>query len=310
MPESPTPLPLAYARLFRIPNIFTAFADILLGFFFTHRGFGPATELLLLCVASGLMYTAGMVLNDVFDVEVDRQERPERPLPSGQIPLAFARLLGFAMLLFGCGTAWLVSMFASDPRPGGIATALALMVVAYDAVLKKTPLGPLAMGACRMLNVLLGMSVLDGSWETSHYLVAGGLGVYITGVTIFARQEAEESSRVGLGLGMLVMVAGLGLLAWFPDWHQDFSAAPGNRPPAWNWYVLLGLVSAVLLRRVLAALYDPHPLRVQSAVKICIFSLVMLDAICSLAVRGPQPAIVILVMLIPTVTLGRWVYST
>ena len=309
MASPPTPL-LSYARLFRIPNVFTAFADILLGFFFTHRGFGPVSELLLLCLASGLMYTAGMVLNDVFDVEIDREERPERPLPSGQIPLAFARLLGFAMLLFGCGLAWLVSMFSSDPRPGMVATGLAAMVVGYNAILKKTPLGPLAMGACRGLNVLLGMSALAGSWETSHYLVAGGLAVYITGVTIFAREEAEESSRAGLGLGALVMAAGLGLLAWFPEWHQDYTSSSTKHAPGWNWYVLLGLVSAVLLRRVFAAIFEPHPLRVQSAVKICIFSLVMLDAICCLAVRGPQPAIIILAMLIPTVTLGRWVYST
>ena len=31
-------------------------------------------------------------------------------------------------------------------------------VVAYDGVLKNTPLGPVAMGSCRTLNVLLGMS--------------------------------------------------------------------------------------------------------------------------------------------------------
>ena len=29
-----------------------------------------------------------MVLNDVFDYDIDRAERPKRPLPSGRVPRA------------------------------------------------------------------------------------------------------------------------------------------------------------------------------------------------------------------------------
>ena len=35
-----------------------------------------------------LFYTAGMILNDVLDDDVDRRERPERPLPSGAVSRA------------------------------------------------------------------------------------------------------------------------------------------------------------------------------------------------------------------------------
>ena len=50
----------------------------------------------LLAAASALLYSAGMVLNDVFDVELDRQEQPYRPLPSGRIPLDCGPLAGLA----------------------------------------------------------------------------------------------------------------------------------------------------------------------------------------------------------------------
>ena len=69
---------------------------------------------------------------------------------------------------------------------------LAACVVLYDGVLKPTPLGPLAMGGCRMLNVLLGMSLAMRELELHEWLIAGGIGLYIAGLTWFARSEAEE----------------------------------------------------------------------------------------------------------------------
>ena len=65
---------------------------------------------LLLLLGSALMYMAGMVLNDVFDVEVDRVERPERPLPSGRIAVGWARWLGFEMLFVGAALGVLVGV--------------------------------------------------------------------------------------------------------------------------------------------------------------------------------------------------------
>ncbi len=62
-------------------------ADVALGFLLTHD---PAAGLpwgvfALLVGASACLYEAGMALNDVFDVEIDRQERPDRPIPSGRV---------------------------------------------------------------------------------------------------------------------------------------------------------------------------------------------------------------------------------
>src|SRR4051812_43545983 len=63
----------AYLELIRAPAVFTALADVMLGFFFAYRpsvydwGFPwtpPWTLLAVLLGASALLYTAGMVLND------------------------------------------------------------------------------------------------------------------------------------------------------------------------------------------------------------------------------------------------------
>lgn len=71
-----------------------------MGFFFVQAGWAfnndvrppslPPIGILtvgLLIAASAALYLAGMVLNNVFDIELDRDEQPYRPLPSGRISL-------------------------------------------------------------------------------------------------------------------------------------------------------------------------------------------------------------------------------
>ena len=142
-------------------------ADVTMGFLFTHAAFGQgdAWVFAVLLAASSALYGSGVVLNDVFDVEIDSRERPHRPLPSGRISLASARWLGWELLLTGTALAWLAAFLADDFRPGIVGTLLAGCVVLYNAVVKRTFLGPVAMGGCRGLNVLLGMSVAAGPWR-------------------------------------------------------------------------------------------------------------------------------------------------
>ena len=62
-------------------------------------------------------------------------------------------------------------------------------------------------------------------------------------------------------------------------------------------------------RCALAAL-SPSPPLVQAAVRSCIFSLVVLDAGACTAVHDMATAAAILLLLAPTLLLGRWIYST
>ena len=135
---------LAYLQLFRAPNVFTAIADVAMGFVFVTGSLQPVGGFLCLALASCLLYTAGMILNDVYDFDVDLKERPSRPLPSGRISRGWARVLGYVMLAGGVLLAACVSLIETVPallpwRSGAVALLLAVCVVAYDKVLKKTP---------------------------------------------------------------------------------------------------------------------------------------------------------------------------
>ena len=115
------PAMLPYLRLFRISNIFTVIADTTAAFLLVHGSLSPAGGWLSLMVASCLIYTAGMILNDVFDLEVDQQQRPERPLPSGAIPVTTAKRLGFGFLGLGVLVATLAG-FLLTPEGNGLST--------------------------------------------------------------------------------------------------------------------------------------------------------------------------------------------
>ncbi len=301
---------LAYLQLVRLPNLFTAMADVAMGYLVTHpdRGSIDGSMLGLLLGASVLLYSAGVVLNDVFDVEIDTQDRPGRPIPSGRIPLKKARYLGFRLLMGGLILAWLAVLIENDFRPGVVAILLGVCVVLYDGRLKRTPLGPLAMGACRALNVLLGMSLVDGSWQAMHLGVAGTIGTYIVGVTWFARTEARPSSRLQLGLATAVILTGIGMLSFVPGWSERVTPLLMVEPGRWPLFI--GLLALAIGWRCFRAVAEPAPYRVQMAVRQCILTLIVLDAALTFVVQGPGPAVAVLLLLAPAMTLKRWIAST
>jgi 4-hydroxybenzoate polyprenyltransferase len=294
----------AYAQLLRIPNVFTAVADVALGWLaaLTVRGVAAElptwTGLVVLAAASACLYSAGMVLNDYFDVEEDRRERPYRPIPSGRVSDRTAGLLGCGLLVAGVALAAL----APGGMAGVTAALIAVGVLVYDGWLKRTPLAPVGMAWCRFWNVILGtgMIVLPG-WVL---LLAGVVATYIAGVTWFARTEATISRRASLlAAGAVMLAAAAGAVVGPSYW-------PTPEGPELLLYPYLLLVWAgVVASRVATAVRDPKPELVQRAVKTAVLGLIGLDAVLAFGLVG-WPGVLIILLLGPALLLGRWVYST
>ncbi|HEY5313940.1 MAG TPA: UbiA family prenyltransferase [Pirellulales bacterium] len=303
-----------YLELLRLPNVFTAITDVLMGYLLTHPSVDNPQLLGFILLGSACLYLAGMVLNDVFDYQVDLAERPTRPLPAGLVPMRTAAGLGYVLLAAGLALGWSAAAAAHTLRTGIVVTLLALAVWLYDRVLKRTPLGPLSMGSCRFLNVLLGMSPGAMPWLTSDWVVAGGIGTYITGVTWFARREAGNSRRWHLLLATLVMGCGLGLLCWFPwsvELPEQLLRAPYALGLGSNWILLWLLIGLSIGFRCQQAIVHPVKLRVQIAIKHALVSLIVIDAAVCFAAQGQNLwTFGILLLLVPTVFIGRWIYST
>ena len=267
---------VAHLMLMRPANIITAIADILLGFAASGsvqlilqsnsgQAASPQLHILGWLVAATIgLYGGGVVFNDVFDADLDRTERPERPIPSGAASRRSAALLGTLLLLGGVAAAFQVSGLS-----GGIAVAIALLALAYDAFGKHFPvLGPLNMGACRGGNLLLGLSAVPAAVQASWYLALLPV-VYIAAITAISRGEVHGGDkRILLGsLGLYSLVIGsILLLMRLPQINGRY-AVP-----------FLALFSYLIFPPLLKAIASLKPLDIRLAVKAGIMALILLDA--------------------------------
>lgn len=303
---------LAYAQLVRLPNVPSALADIALG----ALAVGALPRLwlpfLCLCATSACLYMAGMVYNDIFDVDEDRRERPDRPIPSGRVSLAEAKRLGLALLAGGVAFAGLATWLLAQQPGGGfaakpvvVAALLVAAIFAYDGWLKQTDIGPVSMGLCRFLNVLLGLSLHVGNFQFAHYHLALVVGLYIVGVTWLAKTEARTSNTKSLrGAGAVLLVS---LLLALPL-PVTLSPLPGGGLPAGVasplFPFLLVAFGLFIGLAVWDAIQHPEPTPVQAAVKRCLMGLIVLDALLASAVAGTI-GLAILVLMVPSVILNR-----
>lgn len=196
----------AWLALARISNAPTAVANVVAGA--SLAAVAPAAgPVALVALAVVAFYTAGMVLNDVLDLEVDRLQRPERPLPSGHVSPRAA--LGAAVALFAAGEALLLAV---EPRAALAGLALVAAIVLYDVWHKGNGLSPVLMGACRALVYVVAAIAVAGALDGEVLVPAGLLGLYVVGLTQVAKAE---------GTGLAARWPVLAVLAPAAWWLQD-----------------------------------------------------------------------------------------
>jgi 4-hydroxybenzoate polyprenyltransferase len=291
-----------WAELVRLPNTFTAMADPLAGALLVGIGWGSTHRVILLMLASACLYAGGIVLNDWHDFKRDCLERPERPLPSKRIGRFKALLAAGGLLGAGFMLAWV-----AHPVAAQVAALLVASIVSYDVLLKDVPIAPGIMGLCRGLNLLLGMSLVPAgdaslTWD-ARFILAAILWLYVTGITTFARREFDPKDKtllvIGAGMSAVALFALLGVSmlarATFP-YHLGLI-----------WLILL---VAVVGNRIASGLLIADARHVQQAVKFGILGIIALDAAMIGYRAGLGPSIPVILLLVPTLVLGRKLAST
>lgn len=276
----------AWARLIRLPNLPSPLADIALGALVAGWPADPL-PVVFLGMASMALYAAGMVLNDYFDLAEDCLQRPERPLPKGDISRRVAGMAGHGLLGLGLVFATLAGRFfgGNAPTSGRVTLALMTAVWLYNGWAKRTPLGPVVMGACRGLNVLLGASVAGDAGIVAAWQPAGACALYITGLTWFARDDAGTSRRWRLAVSAAVVAGALGWAAW--------TLGSMDRLVPVVAVVALG---AFVGQRISRALRDPGPAAVRDAVGRLLLGYIPFDAAWAAGLAGPAGWGILLVM--------------
>lgn len=141
-----------------------------------------------LCFGATFLYTGGMYLNDVIDVEFDHQHRKERPIPSGRVPLNTARWLTLVLLAVGMSI-----LIPLGTKTAVISLLLLLTIVIYDVVHKWVTFSPLIMAGCRFWLFLLAASTGEDGIDGYAMWGAVVMSLYVVGLSYIARRESLAS---------------------------------------------------------------------------------------------------------------------
>jgi 4-hydroxybenzoate polyprenyltransferase len=202
---SPSTVHTAF-RLGRVSNVPTVWTNVAAGIALAGASLRPSL-IVLLGLAVSLFYVGGMYLNDAFDAGWDRQHRPERPIPAGQVQARTVYLAGFAMLgagllLIACGTSTRPPLYA--------ALILCALIIFYDASHKANPLSPVVMALCRVsVYALAALAVHPPPLPTAVYVGSAALLLYLVFLSTLARKETLHPKLPRM-IGSLV--AGISLL--------------------------------------------------------------------------------------------------
>ena len=290
---------LTYLRLARPANVLTAIADVMAGFFAAywmvgHDAWSSAliqSGLVWLLLATSGLYAGGIVFNDVFDAKLDRQERPERPIPSGLISHKQAAVFGSLLFILGISAAYQVSLASF-----GLALLICGLCFAYNGYTKHHNwLGPINMGLCRGANLLLGVSAVPGALQGLLGLAVIPL-LFIAAITAISRGEVTGGNKPVLygavllyGLTLVYALGAMGYLAGNVWWAMPFLLLFG-------WRVFTPLV---------AALQNPSPLLIRLAVKAGVTSLIILDAAIGAGFSKGVGGLIILMLLPLSLVLAK-----
>ncbi|MBW1645700.1 MAG: UbiA family prenyltransferase [Deltaproteobacteria bacterium] len=286
----------AFLELIRLPNLFTAVADVLAGVFIIGAFDGAKGGCGGLFLCSVALYAGGCVLNDLCDRERDAVERPRRPLPSGRVtPLQAWALLG---LLFVLG---LLGACLAGRRALVLAVVLLVFIVVYDVWAKSGNVrGPLVMGGCRALNLLLGMSPGLAAVNPALFLFPVLTFFYVVSLTTLSRFEVAGDFREGqtavLG-GWLLVVTALPVM----------SCARVVRVAGLGFLAVLVLLTGPLLASVCR---HPRPAKIRRGVGMMIVCLPVLDAAYAAGVRGWTFGLPVALLGLASRLLGRRFYLT
>jgi 4-hydroxybenzoate polyprenyltransferase len=188
----------AYLRLSRVSNLPTVWTNVLAGIVITGSPV-VTTVFLRLSIAVSLMYTAGMFLNDAFDVPFDSVHRRDRPIVAGVVSRSEVFTMGF--LLLGVG---LLAIGWSQAMMWGL--VLAAAIVYYDWQHKHGALGRIVMGMCRGLVYCVAASATAGI-RTRVVVAAVVLTLYVVGLTSVAKMVGQRA-----GVLIPLLVAGISLV--------------------------------------------------------------------------------------------------
>jgi 4-hydroxybenzoate polyprenyltransferase len=302
-----------YIILVRLPNVFSAASNILPGYFIVAAADAASSFLNIniiylagLMTSSSLLYLAGIVFNDYFDIEIDKKERPNRPLPSGKITKRKALTIAISSVIAANVLTILINLTSFI-----VVVILTTIIVAYDYSLKHSTItGPITMGLARFVNMILGASLalptflLSTASSKMLLFIATSMFLYVVAIGILSKQEVSGKatnliiiSSLSIVFVDIAAIAIAGLIGIFQ------SAVFAN-------LALFTIVMVIIFRPILRGLGNLAPIHIQNIIKNMIMSIIILDSVFVSGIIGWTYGFATLLLIIPSLILARKLYLT
>ncbi|MFZ0316330.1 MAG: UbiA family prenyltransferase [Nitrososphaeraceae archaeon] len=292
-----------YLVLVRLPNLFTLPSNILVGMAtvsslaFTLTSF---TQFLLLVTISVLLYCVGIVLNDLYDFDIDKKERPNRPLPSGKI----SRRSAIVLVAIFSTIALILSVQVSFSTLV-ISSILFSVIFGYDKYLKNTHAGPFTIASARVMNILLGTSVSLRSVDSYSQIVTLTFVliitfVYVSLIGFISRYEVHgfsDNTKLLLPRAIVATVISSIILFSLMGFFKLESL------------IILSLFSFIMIISF-SRIYRRDSGRTQRIVRNMILSIIVLDSTFLTGIIGIELGLVVLTLMAPLLVLANKMYMT
>jgi len=290
-----------YLQLARLSNAFTAPSNVISGYLIvTPISELDSLNLVTLILSSTFLYVSGVIFNDYFDIEIDRKERPSRPLPSGSIPKQRAKKIAFGLMILAIILSLTVSWTSF-----AIAVFLSGIIIAYNYGLKHNKFSnPITMGSARFLNVILGASpAFNLSLQTNSLqliFVAFSVLTYVFVIAVFSRKEMsgmQEKRQIIILFSIvyivIVLITIVTLLGFFM---------------MWSFIILVpfAIIVGIIFKQTLSGGSE----EIRRGIKNMVISIIILDSIFVSGVAGLLYGFLTLLFLFPSILLSKKLYVT
>jgi len=292
-----------YLVLIRFPNLFTIPSNIIVGFsqliLYPEAGI---ENLLLLTTTSILLYVVGIIINDYRDLEIDRKERPDRPLPAGKISPRSALAFVFVAAISAIFLATLVGIPSVL-----LAVILLITIIAYDCWLKNNFLGYFAIALARVINVVLGYSagitllISNQNEITRLSVILISTFLYVTAISYISRKEVESSPKKSNFQISIVLLSLIPAILTFFTLSGVFK---------WDLFLSLIIFIGMLIESLVGKYGSPNPEVAKKIVRNLVLSIIILDSTFLSGTLGFAYGLSLLVLLIPAAILSRRFYVT
>ena len=180
-----------YILLTRPLNCVISFISIFIGGFVTGT-VHPLDKLLLAALSGTLIAAAANAVNDVYDLAIDRVNKPERPLPSGMVSPALAHIYAIILFIVGIGLGSFIHW-----KGFTIAIMTSILLYLYSSHLKRTVLwGNLTVAFVSGLAFVYGGLAVG---RTEQALIVGGFALFyhLAREIIKDAEDVEGDARDG-----------------------------------------------------------------------------------------------------------------